>query len=79
MPVHDGAMNAKNKITWKALSAELSDAQDEVAVAMVRLTRLPRPLPHTEEAEQTFSALDARLARVDEAQQRLSAFLRCAR
>ncbi len=72
-------MNTKDKITWKALSAELSDAQDDVAVAMIRLTRLPRPLPHTEEAERTFSTLDARLARVDQAQQRLSAFLRCAR
>lgn len=72
-------MNAKNTITWKALSAELSDAQDGVAAAMSRLTRLPRPLPHTDEAEQTFSTLDARLARVDQAQQRLSAFLRCAR
>jgi hypothetical protein len=72
-------MNAKNKVTWNALSAELSHAQDDVAAAMVRLTRLPRPLPHTEEAEQTFSTWGARLARVDEAQRRLSAFLRCAR
>ena len=69
-------MTAKDKITWKSLAAELSHAQDDVAAAMVRLTRLPRPLPHTAEAEQTFSTLDARLARVDQVQQRLSAFLR---
>ena len=69
-------MNSKDKIIWKALAAELSDAQDDVAVAMIRLTRLPRPLPHTEEAERTFSTLDERLARVDQVQRRMSAFLR---
>lgn len=69
-------MNTKDKITWKALSDELSHAQDDVAAAMARLTRLPRPLPHSEEARQTFSTLDARLARVDHVQRRLSALLR---
>jgi hypothetical protein len=69
-------MTSKDKITWRALSAELSHAQDDVAAAMLRLTRLPRPQPHTAEAEQTLSALDVRLARVDQVQRRLSAFLR---
>jgi hypothetical protein len=72
-------MTCNDKITWKALSAELSDAQDEVAAAMVRLTRMPRPLAGSQEATSTFDTLGSTLDRVDRVQQRMSAFLRHAR
>jgi hypothetical protein len=78
-PSDDRRMTFNDKMTWKALSAELSHAQDEVAAAMVRLTRMPRPVPGTEEATSTFDTLGTSLDRVDRVQQRISAFLRRAR